>query len=498
MSLNERVTTTQPDADLGKVKVTAADQWNTFLEANRDCAPGDWIKAWANGQLIAAREFSILGYEKSKECAPVVKEWVQVHALMTYQLTRQYVPVAASWIGQKLSESRDVTVKYAPVAGNWMQDRAISCYSTCVSRDDIEVLEEDVHELTHADVRHLSDHNIGRSTAADVANPRSVAADAGRELLALALRLPTDERDELQDDAVAAEAEAEAAGADADCVLTTEFAKGTFDEDYQTELAAGINGVRLDDDDLKQPSQTHTPAHKQGDSNEEVSNTADKSHVGLVSPLASMREEDICNAAAASEGHEVSDKEHVQRWTCIAAALLDRERNIDVGEPQSLEGDDAERYGHKCYDNGNTAAEPENYDDDEGVDDGTAIPRQDPDAVLSGPTRETEDVEEMRYTPIYETMPNTPNRTESNKASELDQFLRSKGYAGVNAKRRAGFKTKYPLHSAVKENDPELIRLLLNSGANRCLKNSSGQTPLLLAQKSNRSGSHAAVIASLL
>merc|ERR1712232_636698 len=80
---------------------------------------------------------------------------------------------------------------------------------------------------------------------------------------------------------------------------------------------------------------------------------------------------------------------------------------------------------------------------------------------------------------------------------KVDRFLKFKGYAGVNAKRRAGLKSKYPLHSAVKENNPELVALLLNSGADRSLKNSNGCTPLQLAQKSNRGGTHARVIACL-
>merc|ERR1712232_1523500 len=81
---------------------------------------------------------------------------------------------------------------------------------------------------------------------------------------------------------------------------------------------------------------------------------------------------------------------------------------------------------------------------------------------------------------------------------KINSFLKSMGYAGVNAKRRAGWKSKYPLHSAVKENSPELVNLLLNSGADRSLKNSSGQTPLQLAQKSDRGGSHGSVIACLM
>merc|ERR1711879_59241 len=81
----------------------------------------------------------------------------------------------------------------------------------------------------------------------------------------------------------------------------------------------------------------------------------------------------------------------------------------------------------------------------------------------------------------------------------VESFLREHGYSDVNAKRRCGlFKTKYALHSAVKENDRDVVRGLLNSGADPRLKNSKGQTPLQLAQKSDRGGSHADVIACLM
>jgi len=82
--------------------------------------------------------------------------------------------------------------------------------------------------------------------------------------------------------------------------------------------------------------------------------------------------------------------------------------------------------------------------------------------------------------------------------TKLDAFLKAHGYTGVNVKRTSmWFKSKCPLHSAVKANDAEIVRLLLNFGAVFSVKNSAGQTPMQLAQKLNRKGSHAAVIAVL-
>jgi hypothetical protein len=78
---------------------------------------------------------------------------------------------------------------------------------------------------------------------------------------------------------------------------------------------------------------------------------------------------------------------------------------------------------------------------------------------------------------------------------KLGAFLKEHCYAGVNAK-RSNFvrKSKYPLHSAVKHKDAEMVRILCASGADPALKNSSGQTPVQFAQKSDKNGSHGAVL----
>lgn len=66
-------------------------------------------------------------------------------------------------------------------------------------------------------------------------------------------------------------------------------------------------------------------------------------------------------------------------------------------------------------------------------------------------------------------------------------FLETHGFKGnvgdVNASKSAFFKSTYPLHVAVKEQDVHMVRLLLLSGANKFLKNSSGNTPVEKAWK---------------
>lgn len=81
--------------------------------------------------------------------------------------------------------------------------------------------------------------------------------------------------------------------------------------------------------------------------------------------------------------------------------------------------------------------------------------------------------------------------------AKLEAFLKEHGYKGANEKRTKMFKTKYPLHTAVKVNDPDMVRILLAAGADAGAKNSAGQTPAQLAQKSDKSGSHAALLLAL-
>merc|ERR1712232_92708 len=81
--------------------------------------------------------------------------------------------------------------------------------------------------------------------------------------------------------------------------------------------------------------------------------------------------------------------------------------------------------------------------------------------------------------------------------AKLEAFLKEHGYSGANAKRTKMFKTKYPLHTAVKINDPDMVRILLSAGADGSAKNSAGQTPAQLAKKSDKQGSHAGLLLAL-
>merc|ERR1712151_494675 len=70
---------------------------------------------------------------------------------------------------------------------------------------------------------------------------------------------------------------------------------------------------------------------------------------------------------------------------------------------------------------------------------------------------------------------------------KVSEFLKSRGFKGdVNSKKSSMLKSKYPLHVAAKEQDAEMVKLLLSAGANRSLKNSSGYTPAQKAEKYNQ------------
>lgn len=73
-------------------------------------------------------------------------------------------------------------------------------------------------------------------------------------------------------------------------------------------------------------------------------------------------------------------------------------------------------------------------------------------------------------------------------------FCKAHGYAGVHCRRQRLWKFKFPLHSAVKANNAEMVELLLAAKADACARNSAGQTPMQLALRSNIDGSFGAVL----
>lgn len=86
---------------------------------------------------------------------------------------------------------------------------------------------------------------------------------------------------------------------------------------------------------------------------------------------------------------------------------------------------------------------------------------------------------------------------EQRERDALSAFLLVNGLAGADTKRKRLLSSSYPLHVAVERNDPEAVRLLLRAGAERGRKNSSGRTPLQLAERRNKKGTREQVLALL-
>lgn len=81
---------------------------------------------------------------------------------------------------------------------------------------------------------------------------------------------------------------------------------------------------------------------------------------------------------------------------------------------------------------------------------------------------------------------------------EVDAWCKKNGYEDVNTQKklfRGG--SKFPLHSAVKYNNDEIIGMMLLLGANKDVKDSKGETPCQLAAKLNKNGSHDQILAKL-
>lgn len=80
----------------------------------------------------------------------------------------------------------------------------------------------------------------------------------------------------------------------------------------------------------------------------------------------------------------------------------------------------------------------------------------------------------------------------------VDDFLKVRGFKGIGLPKKAVCGAPvYPLHLAVEENNVDVVKAMLSCGADKDMKNAGKKTPLDLAEKCNKSGSHAAVVSAL-
>jgi len=86
------------------------------------------------------------------------------------------------------------------------------------------------------------------------------------------------------------------------------------------------------------------------------------------------------------------------------------------------------------------------------------------------------------------------------KIKEMDDkkkvraYLHTNGFKGVNDLVRKKFTKTTPLHTAVGQNDAEMIKLLLAAGADAQKFNGKNETAMKLALKLNNNNNHAAVV----
>lgn len=90
------------------------------------------------------------------------------------------------------------------------------------------------------------------------------------------------------------------------------------------------------------------------------------------------------------------------------------------------------------------------------------------------------------------------------KESHLQDFLRKHKFEDVNEPRvRAGCiafgsqEMLYPIHLAAKLGDALALQAIIDAGADLTKKTSKGRSPLDLAAKANRNGSHNSVLSTL-
>lgn len=111
--------------------------------------------------------------------------------------------------------------------------------------------------------------------------------------------------------------------------------------------------------------------------------------------------------------------------------------------------------------------------------------------------------------PAGETQPSQPKRSReerkelrrqqrANAKERLRPFLTKNGFAGPNTPRRRFFRTQFPIHAAVSQNNAEVVKLLIIAGVDITKADSSSRTAQELARREHsRHNSHAQVLALL-
>lgn len=79
----------------------------------------------------------------------------------------------------------------------------------------------------------------------------------------------------------------------------------------------------------------------------------------------------------------------------------------------------------------------------------------------------------------------------------LAAFLKEHGYTSATLPKKTLLKIKYPIHTAAKQGDPHIVRMLIDQGADPAQKTSWGKTAAQIARENDRHGSHVRVLHAL-
>lgn len=82
--------------------------------------------------------------------------------------------------------------------------------------------------------------------------------------------------------------------------------------------------------------------------------------------------------------------------------------------------------------------------------------------------------------------------------AKVNAWCKSNGFQDMNTQKKTlRGATKFPMHTAVKYSNQEIVEMMLLAGIDKDVRDSNKQTPLQLAAKLNKNGSHDQIIAML-
>merc|ERR1712048_462275 len=85
-------------------------------------------------------------------------------------------------------------------------------------------------------------------------------------------------------------------------------------------------------------------------------------------------------------------------------------------------------------------------------------------------------------------------RAAETRFEAVQKFLADNKFKGINTGRKSLTKTTYPIHEAAKRNTIEMVKMLVEEGANVEQMNSRKQTASQRATQEDKNGSHKEII----